>query len=66
MSNTKPSQLHTQAAHDHEAAAKHHHSAAACHDKNNLDEAKSSSKSAMDCCGTANKNTASACASSAK
>lgn len=55
------STLHKQAASDHEAAAKHHHEAAECHDHNNMSDAKSSSKSAMDCCNTAQKNTKAAC-----
>ncbi len=51
------STLHKKAASDHEAAAKHHHKAAECHDHNKTSDAKASSKSAMDCCNTAQKNT---------
>lgn len=53
--------LHKKAASDHEAAAKHHHKAAEYHDNNKLSDAKISSKSAMDCCNTAQKNTKAAC-----
>jgi hypothetical protein len=67
MSNTnEASGLHKQAASEHEAAAKHHRKAAECHEQNKLSDAKSSSKSAMDACNTAQKHTAKACASSAK
>ena len=67
MSNTnEASGLHKQAATDHEAAAKHHLKAAECHDQNKLGDAKSSSKSAMDCCNQAQKHSTTACASSAK
>lgn len=67
MSNTnEASGLHKQAASDHEAAAKHHRKAAECHDQNKLSDAKSSSKSAMDCCNTAQKHSATACGCSAK
>ena len=67
MSNTnEASGLHKKAASDHEAAAKHHRKAAECHDQNKLSDAKGSSKSAMDCCNTAQKNSATACESSAK
>ena len=67
MSDIKEaSGLHKQAASDHEAAAKHHRKAAECHDQNKLSDAKGSSKSAMDCCNTAQKNSATACESSAK
>ncbi len=67
MSTTKEaSALHKQAACDHEAAAKHHHKAAECHDQNKLSDAKASSKSAMSCCNTAQKNSATACGCSAK
>ena len=67
MSNTnEASGLHKQAAIDHEEAAKHHRKAAECHDQNKLSDAKSSSKSAMDACNTAQKHTAKACESSAK
>ena len=58
--------LHKQAASDHEAAAKHHHHAASCHDQNKADDAKASSKSAMECCNTAQKKSTSACECSAK
>lgn len=58
--------LHNQAAKDHEEAAKHHRKAAECHDQNKLSDAKGSSKSAMDSCNTAQKHSATACASSAK
>jgi hypothetical protein len=60
------SALHKQAASDHQAAAMHHNKAADCHDQNKLSEAKTSSKSAMDCCNTAQEKTKSACACSAK
>ena len=60
------SALHKQAACDHEAAAKHHHKAADCHAQNNVSDAKTSSKSAMDCCNTAQKQTKAACDCSAK
>ena len=60
------STLHKQAAGDHEAAAKHHHMAAESHDHNKVSDAKTSSKSAMDCCNTAQKNTKAACDSSNK
>ena len=67
MPNTKEaSGLHKQAASDHEAAAKHHRKAAECHDQNKLSDAKSSSKSAMDCCNTAHKSSATACERTAK
>ena len=67
MSNTNvASGLHKQAASDHEAAAKHHRKAAECHDQNKLSDAKASSKSAMDCCNTAHKSSATACERSAK
>jgi hypothetical protein len=55
------STLHKKAASEHEAAAKHHHKAAECHDHNKTSDAKISSKSAMDCCNTAQKNTKAAC-----
>ena len=58
--------LHKQAASDHEAAAKHHRKAAECHDQNKVGDAKGSSKSAMDCCNTAQKTSATACECSAK
>ena len=60
------SALHKQAASDHEAAAKHHHMAADCHNQNKVSDAKTSSKSAMDCCNTAQKNTKTACDCSSK
>ena len=67
MSHTnEASGLHKKAASEHEAAAKHHHKAAECHDHNKLNDAKSSSKSAMECCNTAQKHSASACECSAK
>lgn len=56
MSDTnEASGLHKQAASDHDAAAKHHRKAAECHDQNKLSDAKSRSKSAMDCCNKAQK-----------
>ncbi len=64
MSNA--SGLHTQAALDHEAAAKHHHKAAECHDQNKVGDAKASSKSAMGCCNSAHKSSATACQNTAK
>jgi hypothetical protein len=67
MSNTnEASGLHKQAASEHEAAAKHHRKAADCHDQNKLSDAKASSKSAMDCCNTAQKHSVTACGCSAK
>jgi hypothetical protein len=60
------SALHKKAASDHEAAATHHHKAADCHDQNKMSDAKTSSKSAMDCCNTAQKHTKAACDCSAK
>jgi hypothetical protein len=67
MLNTKEAgSLHQQAASDHEEAAKHHHKAAECHDQNKLSDAKVSSKSAMDSCNKAQKQSATACESSAK
>jgi hypothetical protein len=65
-SSNEASGLHTQAATDHEAAAQHHRKAAACHDQSKLADAKGSAKNAMDCCNTAQKNTAAACACSSK
>ena len=64
--NIDASVLHNKAASDHEAAAKHHHQAAACHDQNKVSDAKTSSKSAMDCCNSAQKQTKAACGCSAK
>ena len=61
-----PSELHSLAANDHEAAAKHHRKAAECHDQNKLGDAKTSSKSAMDCCNMAQKHSVTACESSTK
>jgi hypothetical protein len=55
------STLHKKAASDHEAAAKHHHKAAENHDHNKMGDAKTSSKSAMECCNTAQKNSKAAC-----
>jgi hypothetical protein len=67
MSNTnQASGLHKHAASEHEATAKHHRKAAECHDQNKLSDAKASSKSAMECCHTAQKHSATACESSAK
>ena len=67
MSNiNEASGLHKQAASDHEAAAKHHRHAAACHDQNKHSDAKGSSKSAMDCCNTAQTKSVAACGCSAK
>ena len=67
MSNTKEaSSLHKQAATDHEEAAKLHRKAAECHDQNKLSDAKGSSKSAMDCCNKAQKQSTTACEGSAK
>jgi hypothetical protein len=58
--------LHTQAANDHESAARFHRNAAEFHDKDNVVEAKSHAKSAMDSCSTAHKKSVSACESSAR
>ena len=67
MSKTnEASGLHKHAASDHEAAAKHHRHAAECHDQNKVSDAKASSKSAMECCDTAQKNSVAACGCSAK
>jgi hypothetical protein len=67
MPNTnEASFLHKKAASDHHEAAKHHLKAADCHDHNKVGDAKSSSKTAMDCCNTAQKNTKAACDCSAK
>ncbi|PRC91408.1 hypothetical protein [Solimicrobium silvestre] len=67
MSNTNnPSDLHMQAAVDHEEAAKHHQKASESHHHNKLDDAKGSAKSAMDCSDKAKKSSDNACASSIK
>lgn len=67
MSNSDiASELHIQAASDHEAAARHHRAAAKCHDQKKMTDARDSSVSAMDCCKTAQQQTATACACSAK
>jgi len=67
MSNiNQASGFHKQAASDHEAAAKQHQKAAECHDQNKLSDAKGSSKSAMDCCNTAQKSSTAACGCSAQ
>ena len=66
LNNKESSGLHKQAASDHEAAAKHHRKAAECHDQTKVSDAKGSSKSAMDCCNTAQKSSAKACECSAK
>jgi hypothetical protein len=55
------SKLHSQAADDHEATAKCHRDAAACHDNNQLDEAKTCAKNAMDCCNGAQEKSTTAC-----
>lgn len=60
------SALHKQAAEDHQAAAEYHEKAAHCHAENQMDDAKASSKMAMQCCNTAQKNTQAACDCSAK
>ncbi len=65
-STTAPSGLHIQAASDHEAAAQHHRKAAECYDHNKTSEAQSASRNAMECCNTAQKNTATACECSVK
>jgi hypothetical protein len=64
--NIDASVLHKKAATEHEAAAKHHHKAAECHDQKKVSDAKGSSKSAMDCCNTAQKHSTTACECSAK
>ena len=63
MSNTNAtaSTAHKQAASEHQACAEYHSKAAECHDKGKLDEAKASSNSAMTCCETAGKKSATAC-----
>lgn len=66
MSNFKESKtLHKQAASYHEAAAFLHHMAAQHHNANNLADAKSYSKNAMDCSASALKMSTVACVSSA-
>jgi hypothetical protein len=60
--NSEASNLHQQAAADHEAAAGHHRQAATNHDKDELVQAKAKSKSAMDSCNAAQKKSAAACA----
>ena len=60
------SEMHKKAATDHEAAAKHHHAAADSHEHNKQGDAKASSKSAMDCCNSAQKTSKTACDASAK
>jgi hypothetical protein len=67
MLNTKDaSGLHKQAASAHEEAAKQHAHAASCHDQNKISDAKDSSKNAMECCNTAQKQSVAACGCSAK
>ncbi len=61
IDSNKASSLHKQAADDHQEAAKHHLKAAECHDSNKINDAQASSKSAMDCCNTAQEKTKSAC-----
>ncbi|MFZ6798744.1 hypothetical protein [Undibacterium sp. Di24W] len=66
MSNTiSASGLHKQAATDHQAAADHHKKAAESHAKDDMSEAKKHSISAMGCCDTAGKSSATACHKSA-
>lgn len=57
--------LHKQAASYHEAAAFLHRMAAQHHSFNNLADAKTYSKSAMDCSNSALQNSTNACVSSA-
>jgi len=64
-SNKTASASHKQAASDHEACAKHHHEAANMHDNDKADEAKMSSRAAMDCCDKATKQSTTACGCSA-
>jgi len=56
------STAHKDAAAEHKACADQHLKAAACHDSNKHEEAQANSKNAMKCCGTASKQTATACA----
>jgi len=58
--------LHLQAATDHEMAAKHHKSAMDSHIKNNLSDAKDSSKKAMGACNSVQKKSEPDCGSTAK
>jgi hypothetical protein len=60
--NTTASVAHKEAANEHKACAEHHTKAAECHDNGKPDDAKVSSKSAMSCCDTASKKSATACA----
>lgn len=62
--DTKASESHKNAAAEHTACAAHHMKAAASHDAHNSSDAKASSVKAMDCCGSARKKSASACACS--
>ena len=64
--HTAASAAHKEAAAGHQACAEHHIKAASCHDQHKHDDAKASSNSAMKCCETASKNTATACGCSAK
>lgn len=64
--NVDASVLHKKAATEHEAAARQHHKAAECRDQNKVSDAKGSSKSAMDCCNTAQKHSTTACECSAR
>jgi hypothetical protein len=61
IDSNKASTLHKQAAVEHQEAAQHHLKAAECHDDDKLEDAQASSKSAMDCCNTAQEKTKSAC-----
>lgn len=64
--NTTASTAHKEAASEHKACAEHHMKAAKCHDDQKHDEAKASAKSAMKCCETASKHSATACGCSTK
>lgn len=56
---------HKRAATDHETAARQHRQAAEHHDQNKSHAARIASKSAMECCDNAQKQSIAACASSA-
>jgi len=68
MSNahTTASNAHKEAAKGHKECADHHLKAASHHDNHKDADAKTSSKSAMECCNTASKHSATACEGSAK
>lgn len=53
---------HKAAAEEHRACAEFQLKAAACHEQGHLEEAKDSAAKAMNCCDTASKGSANACA----